>query len=648
MAIETTFSIRNVDVDKALQEAEKKADKSAQKIDQSLNSAGKNSGKKITDTLQQASKGMDSVAKAGGKVGGVLKNLTGGIAGMLNPIGLVSAGITALTALVVHLYDSAKAKAAALLHSHEWELKHAQEQADKATRGFSQDRNYLERLATINTYETVDNATKQEAIRIIDMLTRKYGDLGLSLDETTGKIIGLTEAIKKQNEIQKTYELNAQRTALNAQENILSDKINVVFPRVPKGFWRGLSGRNGKYDETDVLDAFRGDTWWDEYFESVWNSSMTVNSGKVGESPIREKNLKESWARYLKFNSGLYSPDLEKLATKYGKTYEMSPNVQGLFKQYQDLQKLAESSTGEVAEAYKKEATWVMMMLDAMNKIEVAYDMQRKWAEDDEEALKWRDIHEAANKYYNLLEKMRILVSNKINPEDNVTIKEYKEKGQKTSKQMTSAEEAFAQADRRRKSAAKTYAQTGYSKEEMKYALQVEDKRYTEQIAGWIREVKKLVEEYKRLDEVVKGFDKHKNDKGMIEDEGLLKEYLEASNKLAETKLKQLETETKIKNAEADQFGVLARLKALEIDISKEKEKQLLDTLKKRLNNLWSNVLGDYKERTNALTARGGYLKGVNTAIDPVRVNRQILNTVLTSNSILNSIKMAINSAGNI
>ena len=49
--IETVFSIKQVNVDAALKEAENKAKNSAAKIDKSLQSAGKGAGKGVKDSL---------------------------------------------------------------------------------------------------------------------------------------------------------------------------------------------------------------------------------------------------------------------------------------------------------------------------------------------------------------------------------------------------------------------------------------------------------------------------------------------------------------------------------------------------------------------------------------------------------------------
>ena len=61
----------------------------------------------------------------------------------------------------------------------------------------------LKELAELSEKETLNNGEMEEANRLIKTLTEKYGDLGISIDATTGKIVGMTSATKKMSEAQK-------------------------------------------------------------------------------------------------------------------------------------------------------------------------------------------------------------------------------------------------------------------------------------------------------------------------------------------------------------------------------------------------------------------------------------------------------------
>ena len=57
-----------------------------------------------------------------------------------------------------------------------------------------QDQDLLNRLQYLSQQEQLSNKQKEEAAAIIERLQSRYGDLGLSMDETTGKIYGMTSA----------------------------------------------------------------------------------------------------------------------------------------------------------------------------------------------------------------------------------------------------------------------------------------------------------------------------------------------------------------------------------------------------------------------------------------------------------------------
>ena len=66
----------------------------------------------------------------------------------------------------------------------------------------------LSRLEELARYERLNNSERQEAEKLIDTLTKRYGDLGVSIDETTGKLIFCAEAWGKLNEQQAQEFMN--------------------------------------------------------------------------------------------------------------------------------------------------------------------------------------------------------------------------------------------------------------------------------------------------------------------------------------------------------------------------------------------------------------------------------------------------------
>lgn len=89
----------------------------------------------------------------------------------------------------------------------------------------------IKRLEELSNYERINNSEKEEAKILISQLTEKYEDLGIAIDQTTGKIIvhdNTMEKIKKQQSKQLIKDArNINQELLNqfdTQYNILKQK----------------------------------------------------------------------------------------------------------------------------------------------------------------------------------------------------------------------------------------------------------------------------------------------------------------------------------------------------------------------------------------------------------------------------------------
>lgn len=243
MAIRAKFTVDNREIKKGLQEVDQQA---------------KNTGNNIKSSMEQVNKGFDSAEKLGSKMGGTLKNLQEAFMGMLSPIGLITTGITALGALAVKVWDMMTVSA------EEYAMK-ASNAVDKANKNLEEtfkqketDSGYLERLKELSQAENMSNAMKMEAAELISLLTKRYGDLGVSIDMATGKIFGLDEAqrifLKSQQKMKvdaAQLNVNAQKMAVNsAVENALGIR-NVNVSLTPYDFG----------DATKSINVSRANKW---------------------------------------------------------------------------------------------------------------------------------------------------------------------------------------------------------------------------------------------------------------------------------------------------------------------------------------------------------------------------------------------------
>ncbi|MBN2132864.1 MAG: phage tail tape measure protein, partial [Sedimentisphaerales bacterium] len=93
----------------------------------------------------------------------------------------------------------------------------------------------MKELKSLAEKESLNNTEMERAKSIIAALTDQYGDLGLRIDKTTGKITGMTEAQQEHNAAMQVAAI-AQQEAVIA--NILRQKNELA--RELQGGWKGL------------------------------------------------------------------------------------------------------------------------------------------------------------------------------------------------------------------------------------------------------------------------------------------------------------------------------------------------------------------------------------------------------------------------
>lgn len=640
MAIETQFTIRSVSVEQALKEAEAKVDRSARKMDNSLSSVGSGT-KNMEQNLQAAAKGMDSISKVGGKAGGVMKNLTESIQGLLSPIGLVSAGITAVITLVVHMYEKAKQRIQALKDYAKIGIEDAGKQLADSQKGMATDRGYMDRLIEISRYEEIDNATKQEAIRIISLLTSKYGDLGLSIDDTTGKVLGLVEAIEQFNrkqlnremqDINSTIEKN--KGLVDVQDAELQKELNGFFSNPNEMFSPPMTNEEKKELQNARIER------------EAYASAGIVKTKDEIPTPLNDARIANAERRRTRY----FANDIDTMRTIA--TEENDEKLRGMVENYDSLTSLIndKNTSEQDREAYQQEIKYLQDLMEAYNKVSVAQELMDANKEDPEVMKQWKERRDAALDYIQVLERgiesARKLRTTSTDPNDKL-IKERGKEAQDLLKKTQEAEKQRDNAQNKLSDVQTANERKNMTKEQLQQAYQIDNSNALDRIEAEKQKLESLKQEYSDMTEMLKEYDQYKDENGNIADKEKNAEYLELSNKITANKLAQVEAETRIAEAQTEQLGIQEKLKAIDEQRANEQREQIMNRMKETMKGLFTNVLGDMSERTNSLTQRGGYLKGTNT-INSTMVNRQILNTVMAANSYLSSISRAMSSVGRI
>lgn len=167
-------------------------------------------------------------------------------------IGIIAAGVASLGKIVATVYNNwiggmkeagelAQRNAASIRETAE-----ATEQLRQKSDG------YLSRLSELSSAEQLSNSNKAEARKLIADLTKSYGDLGVKLDETTGKLSGVDEAMVKKLQRDKDRRIAEMETEL---KQLQSDNAAQAQVRDNAGIpvWFGGDVRLG--GEADAKEA---------------------------------------------------------------------------------------------------------------------------------------------------------------------------------------------------------------------------------------------------------------------------------------------------------------------------------------------------------------------------------------------------------
>ena len=236
--IKAKISLDSSELKKGLNQAEQSVKKTGQEIS--------NTTKKLDnfgDNADRAVRAIDSVGGALGQASTGISGLAGDLIALVkNPMAAAIAAITALVAVGVKLWDKLTLSAEEYAKKASFEFEQAQKKFNDLTNAQKEDSGYLDRLKEISQEENISNALKTEAISIIQSLTDRYGDLGISIDLTTGKIHGLDEGIAKANKKMSEFAKEAKRLELRKAESVANSKIGLIY----KG--RGVYSNFTPYD----------------------------------------------------------------------------------------------------------------------------------------------------------------------------------------------------------------------------------------------------------------------------------------------------------------------------------------------------------------------------------------------------------------
>ena len=290
MAIETSFTIKQVNVDEALKQAENKAKKTAGKIDNHLNKSG--NANQMTKSLNA---GLQSANSLGAKLGGTLKNVLGGLVSG----GLWGAAIGAVIMGFQKIYDLWQDMTLSI----EEKIQLTSDKLSNASKEFSQaqgevaeQQNIVKTLKDLDKMKNKSEAVNSLMIELVNMLNEKYGYLGQSINQTTGEVQNLEKALDRvrQRQIDKLLEKKADEVS-QAQKLVNMRSHDANYYANLDGSQEGLKGLDKMLDQTAKnpkqyakIKALR-DAYADLLGKQKELDAMTRHAGTLANIPLQNK-----------------------------------------------------------------------------------------------------------------------------------------------------------------------------------------------------------------------------------------------------------------------------------------------------------------------------------------------------------------------
>ena len=218
-----------------------------------------NSFKEYGREIERGGKLAQTVsAEIGGSFGNVGKIISSVASG---PVALLTATLGALVAAGTTLWDSLTVSAEEYRAKLDRTSQTEQKRLASLKTAQNEETGYMNRLSELAERETLNNAEKIEAARLNEILSGKYGDLGIEIDAVTGKIDGLTEAQKKLNEAQKAQRIAQLERIIGVETkkstSVVKSKLNEGFSGIVDYMFSGGNQLAKDYEKRDAEGRMR-------------------------------------------------------------------------------------------------------------------------------------------------------------------------------------------------------------------------------------------------------------------------------------------------------------------------------------------------------------------------------------------------------
>lgn len=271
----------------------------------------KNKTKQATGNIQEsARKTGEDFSRVGGAasaMGSVVGQQFGAIGQAISalaagPIGILLAAITAVITAATWLWDKLTVSAEEYKSALSTQAEALQQQQKIVDDQEKQAGKYLKRLDALSKIEDQSNSEKREAKKLVDMLSQSYGDFGIRIDETTGKITGLDAAQKEMAKRSLQRRLELLKSEQKIQQGVLDFAIKEYSEDVLMGS-----------DEKDLQQKWG--TMTSEQLQEEMGRQMSYEYNQRDEDRMAMlKNIADANAKRIELQQRLEELNLDLLA----------------------------------------------------------------------------------------------------------------------------------------------------------------------------------------------------------------------------------------------------------------------------------------------------------------------------------------------
>lgn len=205
-------------------------------------------GKAADQFGQKISKAGGIMSAFGSQAGGKFSGLGQVIGSLGSPITLITTAVGALTAVTMDFLRkgiSGAQEAAGAAQKNAEAIREsataAEQQRQKNETNWKSLKSLKDSLDILSVTEKASNAQKTEAVRLIGLLSKSYGNLGISIDGATGRMLGFDKAYAAALEKDRQNRLNAMKGEYKELESEIARNNEIIG-----GFWSS---------KTDIANA---------------------------------------------------------------------------------------------------------------------------------------------------------------------------------------------------------------------------------------------------------------------------------------------------------------------------------------------------------------------------------------------------------